>query len=71
MVIDNLKLLHALSMLCVHCTVVRSIIHSDYLTQTRDLQEHEPMELRVVTIDGHSTLNSVDRVPAWLARVCG
>jgi hypothetical protein len=71
MVIENLKLLLALEMLFVHCAIFRSIIHSVYLTKNRDLQEHETMELGVSTSDAHSTRNSVDRVPTWLARVCG
>jgi len=71
MVIENLKLLLALEMLFAHCAVFQSTIHSDYLTKNRDLQEHEPMELRDLTSDDHSTRNSVDRVPTLLARVCG
>jgi hypothetical protein len=46
----------------------RHIIRSDYLTQTRDLQEYKAKKLRVVTSDDHS---SVDRVLTLLAAVCG
>ena len=69
MVIENMKFLLALEMLCAHCTVFRSFIHPDYLIQTSDLQEHKPMKVRVVTSDDHSTLNSFDRIPIRLARV--
>ena len=49
----------------------RSIVHSHYLTQSRNLQDHKQTNLRVVISDDHSTLNSVDTVSTWLARVCG
>jgi len=54
-------------MLFAHCAVCRSIIHPDYLTQNRDLQEHEPMELRVLPSDDHSLVSLLTECPhGWL-----